>query len=287
MTAKKENAKRLGIYLLIVFAFMLFYILCAKLMHHSNTVYYIIYMIFSFSPAIASLITRAVTKEGFRDMKLHLHLTGNIRYYLLAFGLPLICLSAMFLLPVIVSGHADWLGGFTFGNVLSNAFLLISFSAVQSIGLLGEELGWRGYMNQKMEPLLGTVGTCLGGGIVWGVWHFPMDIAGYFGGNGTFSEVLVSTFGRLAMLTCFGAFLMWLTKKTNSVFPAVIAHFMYNESQGAVMSLLAQDNIPENASLPLWTDVVRYIPILILAVIFMILLLKNKKKGKRQPFHAY
>ena len=278
MITKKENAKRLGIYLLIVFAFMLFYILYAKLMHQSNTVYYIIYMIFSFSPAIASLITRAVTKEGFRDMKLHLHLTGNIRYYLLAFGLPLICLSAMFLLPVIVSGHADWLGGFTFGNVLSNAFLLISFSAVQSIGLLGEELGWRGYMNQKMEPLLGTVGTCLVGGIVWGLWHLPMDIAGYLNGNGKLTEALGSAFGRLAMLTCFGAFLMWLTKKTNSVFPAVIAHFMYNESQGTVMSLLAQDNIPENASLPLWTDVVRYIPILILAVIFMILLLKNKKK---------
>ena len=90
MTAKKENAKRLGIYLLIVFAFMLFYILCAKLMHHSNTVYYIIYMIFSFSPAIASLITRAVTKEGFRDMKLHLNLIGNLKWYLLAFVLPLI-----------------------------------------------------------------------------------------------------------------------------------------------------------------------------------------------------
>ena len=281
MTTKKENAKRLGIYLLIVFAFMLFYILCAKLMHQSNTVYYIIYMIFSFSPAIASLIARFVTKEGFRDMKLHMHLTGNIRYYLLAFGLPLICLSAMFLLPVIVSGHADWLGGFTFGNVLSNAFLLISFSAVQSIGLLGEELGWRGYMNQKMEPLLGTVGTCLGGGIVWGVWHFPMDIAGYFGGNGKLTEALGSAFGRLAMLTCFGAFLMWLTKKTDSVFPAVIAHFMYNESQGAVISLLVQGNIPEDASLPLWTDVVRYLPLLVIAVIFMILLLKNKKKENK------
>ena len=278
MTTKKENAKRLGIYLLIVFAFMLFYILCAKLMHQSNTVYYIIYMIFSFSPAIASLIARVVTKEGFRDMKLHLHLTGNIRYYLLAFGLPLICLSATFLLPVIVSGHADWLGGFTFGNVLSNAFLLISFSAVQSIGLLGEELGWRGYMNQKMEPLLGTVGTCLVGGIVWGLWHLPMDIAGYLGGNGTLSEALVSTFGRLAMLTCYGAFLMWLTKKTDSVFPAVIAHFMYNESQGAVMMLLGEGNIPEDASLPSWTDALRYLPLLVIALIFMILLLKDKKK---------
>ena len=278
MITKKENAKRLGIYLLIVFTFMLFYILCAKLMHQSNTVYYIIYMIFSFSPAIASLISRAVTKEGFRDMKLHLHLTGNIRYYLLAFGFPLICLSAMFLLPVIVSGHADWLGGFTFGNVLSNAFLLISFSTVQSIGLLGEELGWRGYMNQKMEPLLGTVGTCLVGGIVWGLWHFPMDISGYLDENGTFSEVLVSTFGRLAMLICFGTFLMWLTKKTNSVFPAVIAHFIYNESQGALAALLYQGNIPEDASLPLWTDVMRYLPLFVIAVIFTILLLKGKKK---------
>jgi len=281
MITKKENAKRLGIYLLIVFAFMLFYILCAKLMHQSNTVYYIIYMIFSFSPAIASLITRAVTKEGFRDMKLHLHLTGNIRYYLLAFGLPLICLSAMFLLPVIVSGHADWLCGFTFSNVLSNALLLLAFSAVQSIGLLGEELGRRGYMNQKMEPLLGTVGTCLVGGIVWGLWHLPMDIAGYLNGNGKLTEALGSAFGRLAMLTCFGAFLMWLTKKTDSVFSAVIAHFMYNESQGAVMSLLVQGNIPEDASLPLWTDVMRYLPLLVIAVIFMILLLKNKKKENK------
>ncbi len=278
MTTKNENAKRLGIYLIIVLAFMLLYILCVKPMHESNTVYYIIYMVFSFSPAIASLITRAVIKEGFRDMKLHLHLTGNIRYYLLAFGLPLICLSSMFLLPVIVSGHGNWLGGFTFSNVLSNALLLFAFSAVQSIGLLGEELGWRGYMNQKMEPLFGTLCTCLIGGIVWGLWHLPMDIAPYLNGNGTLTEALGSAFGRLVMLTCFGAFLMWLTKKTDSVFPAVIAHFMYNESQGAVMSLLAQGNIPENASLPSWTDALRYFPLLVIAVVFIVLLLRGKRE---------
>lgn len=279
MTTKKENAKRLGIYLLIVFLFMLLYILCAKPMDQSNTVYYVIYMIFSFSPAIASLITRAVTKEGFRDMKLHLHFSGNFRWYLLAFGLPLICFSAMFILPVIFSGHTDWLGGFTFSNILSNALVLFAFSAVQSVGLLGEELGWRGYMNQKMEPLLGTFGTCLIGGIVWGLWHLPMDIAGYLGGNGTLSEALGSTFGRLAMLTCFGAFLMWLTKKTDSVFPAVIAHFMYNESQGAVMMLLGEGNIPEDASLPSWTDATRYLPLLVIAAVFVALLLRDKKRS--------
>ncbi|MBR1752413.1 MAG: CPBP family intramembrane metalloprotease, partial [Ruminococcus sp.] len=131
----------------------------------------------------------------------------------------------------------------------------------------------------KMEPRVGTSGTCLIGGIVWGLWHLPMDIVGYLGGNGTLSETLGSTFVRLAMLTCFGAFLMWLTKKTDSVFPAVIAHFMYNESQGAVMMLLGCGNIPEDASLPSWTDALRYFPLLVIAVVFIVLLLRDKKKS--------
>ena len=94
MTAKKENAKRLGIYLMIVSLFVLLFFVFGKLMNESNTAFFIIYYcLFSFSPAIASLITRAVTKEGFRDMKLHLNLSGNLKWDLLAFGLPLVFFS--------------------------------------------------------------------------------------------------------------------------------------------------------------------------------------------------
>jgi membrane protease YdiL (CAAX protease family) len=242
-------------------------------MNASNTVFYIIYMIFSFSPAIASLITRAVTKEGFRDMKLHLRLSGNFKWYLLAFGLPLICFSAKFLLPVIISGHADWLGAFTAQNVLANVFTLAAMSAVMSIGLIGEELGWRGYMNQKMEPLLGTVGTCIVGGIVWGLWHLPMDIAGC---EGAISDAMSMCGGRMIQLTLFGVFLMWLTKKTGSVFPAVIGHYMFNESQGALANLLYQGSIPENADLGVIADVFEYLPMIVVAVVFMITLCHDK-----------
>lgn len=273
MTTKKENAKRLGIYLLTVFAFMLIFILCIKPMNASNTVFYIIYMIFLFSPAIASLITRAVTKEGFRDMKLHLNLSGNFKWYLLAFGLPLICFSAKFLLPVILSGHADWLSGFTVPNVLTGILTLAAMSAVQSIGLIGEELGWRGYMNQKMEPLLGTVGTYIVGGIVWGLWHLPMDIAGC---GGAVSDVFALCGGRMIQLTLFGVFLMWLTKKTGSVFPAVIGHYMFNEGQGALANLLYQGNIPENADLGMIADVFEYLPMIVAAAVFMIMLFHDK-----------
>lgn len=131
MITKKENAQKLGIYLLIVSLFVLLFFVFRTTMNKSNTAFFIIYYcLFSFSPAIASLITRAVTKEGFRDMKLHLNLSGNLKWYMLAFGLPLICFSAKFLLPVIISGHADWLGGFTAQNMFSNIFMLAALSAV-------------------------------------------------------------------------------------------------------------------------------------------------------------
>ena len=282
MTTKKENAKRLGIYLLIVSLFVLLFFVFRTTMNKSNTAFFIIYYcLFSFSPAIASLITRAVTKEGFRDMKLHLNLSGNLKWYMLAFGLPLIFFSARILLPIIVSGHSNWLGVFTVQDAVASVFMLAALSVVQSIGLLGEELGWRGYMNQKMEPLFGTVGTCLFGGVVWSLWHLPMDLAGWLDGEDTFSDTLMMCGGRMLLLTCFGTFLMWLTKKTDSVFPAVVAHFMFNQSQSAFGGFLSQCNIPENADLGAISDVCEYTTIIILAVFFIGLLLRENNKNKR------
>lgn len=279
MTNKKENLRRLGLYLLIAFALSLLLIVFRKPMETSARVSFVIVQLFSFSPAIACLITMAVTKEGFGDMKLHFNFRGNFRWYLLAFAVPLACFSASQLLPVIMSGYGSRLSGFTADNVLSVIFILMGQSAVISAGLLGEELGWRGYMNSKLEPLVGTVGTCLIGGIIWGLWHFPIDISNYLGGYGSFSFSMKSAFGRLVLLTCFGVFLMWLTKKTDSVFPAVVAHFMFNASQNAIMELFMQSDIPEDTDLGKLADVFQYVPMAVLAVIFMLLLFRAKARG--------
>ena len=279
MTNKKENLRRLGLYLLIAFALSLLLIVFRKPMETSARVSFIITQLFSFSPAIACLITRAVTKEGFGDMKLHFNFRGNFRWYLLAFAVPLLCFSASALLPVIIGGYGSRLSGFTADNVLSVIFILMGQSAVVSAGLLGEELGWRGYMNRKLEPLVGTLGTCLIGGIIWGLWHFPIDISNYLGGHGSFSFSMKLAFGRLVLLTCFGVFLMWLTKKTDSIFPAVVAHFMFNASQNAIMELFMQSDIPEDTDLGKLADVFQYVPMAVLAVIFMLLLFRAKTRG--------
>ena len=121
--------------------------------------------------------------------------------------------------------------------------------------------------------------ACLIGGIIWGLWHFPIDISNYLGGYGSFSFSMKLAFGRLVLLTCFGVFLMWLTKKTDSIFPAVVAHFMFNASQNAIMELFMQSDIPEDTDLGKLADVFQYVPMAVLAVIFMLLLFRAKTRG--------
>ena len=116
---------------------------------------------------------------------------------------------------------------------------------------------------------------------MWSLWHLPMDLAGWLEGEGTFSNSIKMCGGRMLLLTCFGIFLMWLTKKTDSVFPAVVAHFMFNQSQGALGELLSQGNISENADLGMIASVFEYVPMVILAGIFTGLLLREKKKAPK------
>ena len=283
MTNKLLNAKRLGIYLLTVFAVSLTLILFRKVTDESRTAFFFVQQLFCWSPAIACIITRAVTKEGFRDMKLHLRLKGNLRYYLLAFVLPLIFVPVMELLPLLLNGHTEWLSGFTPMNTITSVMQLGSAVIVGSIGLLGEELGWRGYMNGKMEPLLGTLGTCLAGGVVWGLWHFPNDIANHLNGYVDFTGALQNASERKVILILLGVVLMWVTKKTDSVWPAVILHFVYNSSISVVRNILLLGGMPENyeikGSEKIITKICEYAPLVLLAVIFMVLLLRYNRNG--------
>lgn len=277
MTNKKENAGRLALFVVLALLLSALMLLFIVLFRESETVVFLCELLMMWTPAAAGIITRAVTREGFRDMKLHLHLGGNLRYYIIAFFLPIVIMSATYILPVALSGHVEWLSGFTFTTVISAFLMLISYTAITSVRVLGEELGWRAYMNQKMEPLLGVTGTCITGGIVWGLWHLPMDLIGYFTGNLSLGEVFSMSGGRLTELVFFAVPLMWLTKKTDSVWPAVVCHCVYNYTTGLIAEILVQ-GAPENADPGIIMDVFRYLPMIVAAAVFLVLMLRDKRK---------
>lgn len=61
-------------------------------------------------------------------------------------------------------------------NMVFNTIIIGPF-----LGLLiafGEEYGWRGYLQQALEPLGKIKGTLLLG-VIWGIWHWPVIWMGY------------------------------------------------------------------------------------------------------------
>lgn len=66
--------------------------------------------------------------------------------------------------------------------ILSPATLLSRIPLQLFSGPLGEELGWRAYMQTSMETKHTLIKSSLMVGLIWGFWHFPLWlISGYAG----------------------------------------------------------------------------------------------------------
>ena len=73
------------------------------------------------------------------------------------------------------------LGVSTGSYLLQNGlFAVLLAPAINMFPALGEEVGWRGYMMPRLKERFGLLNGRLLGGVVWGVWHWPlMLLVGY------------------------------------------------------------------------------------------------------------
>ena len=86
-----------------------------------------------------------------------------------------------------------------------------------------EELGWRGFLQPRLQQRFSALHTSIGIGTVWGLWHVPMILAG--AGN----------------FTVFWEYML------NVIFMSVILGWLYNNTKGAlpvVMIAHASHNMP-------------------------------------------
>ena len=86
--------------------------------------------------------------------------------------------------------------------------------------LVAEELGWRGYLQEKIEAHVGDVLTPLIVGIIWTVWHFHFFISGSM-------EVPLHSFAYGCIAESYGYFVITKISKGNIV-PASLWHFSGN-----------------------------------------------------------
>lgn len=211
-------------------------------------------------PTVAALLAGKLTGEGlavtgeasmllgisFRD--------GKWIWYVAAFVLPLagwLLGDALWFVLVPESFNPDMLGEAGFGGavVLLIPMMGMASAVTVSFGALGEEIGWRTYLYPKLEQLFGLDKALLYGGIIWGVWHFPMVAVGHGFGTGYFGEpytgFLVFTLDTVSM----GCLLYLVTKQSGSVWPAAFLHAFSNT--GADIFRMCMD---EGKITGIWAD---------------------------------
>ena len=247
-----------------------------------------------FFPAIGVLLTRLITKEGFKDHWLHPRLKKNIRYYLLAwFGPGVLTLLGMVLYFLIYPDNLDLSFGYMYKTLEAagapmetlpfsmGVLMLVQFvqalflaPAMNFVTCFGEEWGWRGYLLPKMRSLLPTVPTLLITGMIWGLWHAPLTIIGHNYGI----DYPGFPFTGIAMMCLFcvtlGIFMSYVTLKTGSCLPAVIAHGAVNGIAALGIYFTFDGGDPFIGPAP--TGFIGIIPFLVLAV-FMTVSLKKKE----------
>ncbi|MBR2046247.1 MAG: CPBP family intramembrane metalloprotease [Agathobacter sp.] len=201
-----------------------------------------------FIPAICVLITRLVTKEGFQNSMIKPNFKGNIRVYLLAyFGPSILTLLGAIVYFLIFPNQFDINCGYLLksyealgvdlntmpmpANLLmfSQGITGILFGPIMNfVTCFGEEWAWRGYMVPKMAENMKTVPMLLVSGVVWGLWHAPLTVIGHNYGMGYWGYPFTGILAMCLFCTVIGIFMSYITLKTQSCIPAVLAHGAIN-----------------------------------------------------------
>ena len=250
MNSKKNTIKRLVIYLLI--AFIPFWIILPVLnsvygepiyaSEKAATVAYAVGVFGMLIPSIAHLVTRLVTKEGFKNSYLGLNFKGNVKYYIASVVVKLLEVLVFVVLAwQIFAGDLSLSEAFASDESVARicSYILTIFaSIIVFFPAFGEEWGWRGYMMPKLTELMVKPAAIIVGGILWGLWHAPLTISGHnFGVDYDFFPWL----GILLMCVfCIfmNAFLTLLTEKTKSIYPASFCHMVNNNCGGMIFITL-------------------------------------------------
>ena len=183
-------------------------------------------------------------------------------------------------MTTLICGNGDWsdLGaGYSWQQAVSAIIMTFATAPLLAFITFGEEFGWRGYMNQHMEPLLGTAGTVIVGGIIWGLWHAVLTVQGHNFGTDYPGFPYLGILAMCVECMFLGMLLMWLTKKTGSIYPACIVHAMQNFGGSIVGQLLVSGVSPDfHPSIP--QSLLCNIPSFAVCIVFLVLMLRNQKK---------
>ena len=213
----------------------------------------------AYTPSLAAIMVTAVWKPrlGVRRLLAQmLHWRVHPGWYVLVLAGPIVLFLLADALHIARGGAAphDWVLlpdsgslSFVFGGLIA--------------GALGEEFGWRGFGQSRLQLRYGALVAAIFIGIVWSTWHlWPAIVPG---GHMAWSDV-VATYVRLISTAVLYA---WIYNSTNNTLLVVmVAHIGHN-----IASALVQ--IPMDGS----QDIPMIVALLYLAAAIVVVLLTRSR----------
>jgi uncharacterized protein len=115
-----------------------------------------------------------------------------------------------------------------------------SFLPLLIIGPLSEEIGWRGYAQDRLQKILDPIIGSVILGIFWALWHLPLFIIVGTAQHELGLPFLPFLFKLAALSVCYG----WLHNNTGrSVWTAIFFHWMYTYSSQVVSTGTSQTTL--------------------------------------------
>ncbi len=218
-----------------------------------------------FCPLVAVLVAKRIVLH--QPTGIGWKVRGKRRYWLAAwFGPAVFTVLAALLYFAVFSSRLDlsgsWLvtayGGEMDAETLRSQLGVSSLSYMLETGLfaitlalpinmlfaVGEEAGWRGYMMPQLKERFGLLNGRLLGGVIWGVWHWPiMLLTGYEYGTNYLGAPVLGLVVWCVVCFALNTLLDWLYEKTGCIWVSAIAHGAFN----AVAALFTVLTYPADA----------------------------------------
>jgi membrane protease YdiL (CAAX protease family) len=189
---------------------------------YTTPVSQLLYELACFIPMITATVLTLAERKSLRELGIFPRLHGNGKVYTAAI------LSGVLLglfdtpLTVLLFPQIEWFVGFDTVSFVFQILLYAMCALLQSWMLLGEEVGWMGYLYPRLEQLHGTVAAIIFMGIIRGFWHLAMLAQSDL--SAAFSNLLFLILSNILL----GSVLVLVTKKSGSVIPAALIHALSN-----------------------------------------------------------
>ena len=180
-----------------------------------------------FTPLAAVLILRlAILRDGWSPRawsEVGLQRFGW-RYWPLAALLPLAVLLPGFVILWAIAGDVPTLTG-GMPPIQFAVKLAVTLLLGMVLGALGEEIGWRGYLQPRLAAL-GPWRSLFATGFLHGLWHMPLLLLTPFYHGGTTPLLVVPLF--LLTFTLAGSVYGFLRIASGSIWPVALMHRSVN-----------------------------------------------------------